>query len=394
MSLHSSTNTEPQTVLPTILNTEEAEVVVLDTPVNHKKQWKSKEGHSSLGDCPKTPLSHAESEAVASPSVSTVIDTLHLSDIDWDTLSFTSSPTPPSAANHTAEPKLTKTTDDEVKETNASSDVKPADSRSALELCYTDCPLRDRVLMRNTAKAIDQTEIHNDVVSKQLNYGLASLKHISSRNSQPNGQIITKGRDDNKLSRQESAVNKKEPLTDKRQCATNKAVQGRSKTKDKCNGSQKPPQKYKFVKVVSSSAVPPQRCHSDPGQSDKDLNLQQSTKKSVCMSMCLSSEGSDAENQQFGPQRKAKVKPINRSKGNILSDFPLKPVSGPKTTKPTAKTHQLIPISTKSTYKDVSPTNADADVSLQTPASPVDDSVICSESPLPLAERLRLKFLK
>ncbi|XP_044024405.1 flap endonuclease GEN homolog 1 [Siniperca chuatsi] len=418
MTLQSSSNTQPQTLLPTISNTEEPDVVVLDTPVNHKQQRKSKEDHSSLSDCPNTPLSHAESEALASPSVSAVINALQLSDIDWDALSFTSSPTPQSAVNHTTEPQLSKTTDSEVKETeseNTSSDVKEADSRSAPELCYTECPLRDRVLMRNTAKAIDQIEIHNDVVSKQLNYEFASLKHIPSHNSQLNGQIPSKGSNDlTELSGKESAVNKKEPLTDKRQCATNKAetethsskqqlrptVQAQSKTKDKCNDSQKPPQKYKFVRTAtSSSAVPPQRCHSDPGQSDKGRNLPQTTKKSVCMSMCLSSEESDAENQQFGPQRKAKIKPINKIKGSFLSDFPLKPVSGPKTTKQTAKTYQLIPISTKSTCQDVSPANVDSDVPLQTPASPVavldsDDSVICSESPLPLAERLRLKFLK
>ncbi|XP_070782365.1 flap endonuclease GEN homolog 1 [Enoplosus armatus] len=408
MTLQSSSNTQPQTLTPIISNTEEPEVVVLDTPVNHKQHRKSKENHSSVGDCPNTPLSHTESEVAASPSVSVVIDALHLSDIDWDALSFTSSPTPQSATNH---PKLNKTADSEVKQThgeNTSSDVKEADSRSAPELC----PLRDRVLMRNTAKAINQTETHDDVVSRQLNYELASLKHIPSHNSQPNEQVPSKGSDDSKVSRQESAVNKKEPLTDKRQqSATNKAetethsskqqlrpaVRAQSKTKEKCNGSQKPPEKYKFVRTaILSSAVPPLRCHSDPDQSE---NLPQTAKKSVCMSMCSSSEESDAENKQFGPQRKAKVKPINKIKGSFLSDFPLKPVSGPKTTKPRVKTYQLVSVSTKSTCQEVSPANVDGDGSLQTPASPAavldsDDSVICSESPLPLAERLRLKFLK
>lgn len=401
-------------------NPEEPEVVILDTPVNHKK---SKEDHSSVGDCPNTPLSHAESEAAAaSPNVSTVINALHLSDIDWDALSFTSSPTPQSATNHTTEPKLSKTTDGEVRGGNAkqesSSDVKEADSRSAPELCYTECPLRDRVLMKNTAKAIDQ--IHNDVVSKQLNYELASLKHISSHdsNSKPNGQIPS---------------NKKEPLSDKRHCATNTAetetrsskqqlrsvVHAQSKAKDKCKVSQKPPQKYKFVRAaVSSSAVPPQRCHSDPGQTDKNKNVLQTTKKSVCMSVCSSGEESDVENQQFGHQRKAKIKPINKLKGSFLSDFPLKPVSRSKTTKPTDETAHTVhlirpkpqshivdteinsaPVSTKSTRQDVSSATVDGDMFRQTPASPVtvsdsDDSVICSDSPLPLAERLRLKFLK
>ncbi|TKS76111.1 Flap endonuclease GEN -like protein 1 [Collichthys lucidus] len=160
MTLQSSSNTQQQTLLPTISTTEKLEVVVLDTPVNHK-QCESKEDNSSAGECPSTPLSRAESEAAASPSVSVVIEALHLSDIDWDALSFTSSPTPQSAANHTAQ---LKTTDSEVKEKETkwktSSDVKEADSRSAPE--FTECPLRDRVLMRNTAKAMNQMEIHND----------------------------------------------------------------------------------------------------------------------------------------------------------------------------------------------------------------------------------------
>ncbi|XP_075940607.1 flap endonuclease GEN homolog 1 [Anarhichas minor] len=412
MTLQSSSNTNAQTLIHAVSNTEEPEVVVLDTPVNHKQHLKLKEDHSS----PSTPLSRAESEAVAPPSVSAVIDALHLSDIDWDALSFTSSPTQPSATNHNTEPKLSKTPDGDVRETEdentkqkTSGDVKEADPRSAPELCYTDCPLRERLLMRNTAKAINQIEAHNDVVSKQPNYELASLKHISSHNSKTKGQIPSKGGSDSNMSGKESAVHKKEPLTDKRQCATSKA-----ETKDKCNGSQKPPVKYKFVrKAISSSAVPPQRSHSDPARSDKDGNVPQTTKKSVCMSMCSSSEESDAENQQSGPQRKAQIKPMNmKIKGGFLSDFPLKP----KTIKPAAKTaHTLqllqlkpqsysadmeingIPASTKSRCRDVSPADVDGGVFLQTPASPAfdsDDSVICCESPLPLAERLRLKFLK
>ncbi|XP_049445926.1 flap endonuclease GEN homolog 1 [Epinephelus fuscoguttatus] len=428
MTLQSSSYTQPHVLLPTVSTTDKPEVVVVDTPVNYKQHWKSKEDHSSLGDCPSTPLSHGESEAAAaSPSVSAVIDALHLSDIDWEALSFTSSPTPQSANNHTAEPKLSKTTDSGVRETEGentkqktSSDVREADSRSALELCYTECPLRDRLLMRNTAKAIHQKEIHTDVVSKQLNHESSSLKYISPHNS--SGQIPSKGTGDSKLSGEKSAVYKKEPLTDKTQCTSNKEEThsskqqlrpaAQSKTKDKCNISQKPPHKYKFVrKAISSSLVPRQRCHSDPSQTDIDRNTSQSTKKSVCMSLRSSSEESDAENRQSGPQRKAKIKPTNKI---IISDFPLKP----KSTKPAAKTApttqllpaksqiliadseiNILPVATKSKCQDVSPAHVDVDVFPQTPASPVivldsDDSVICGESPLPLAERLRLKFQK
>ncbi|KAK5852898.1 hypothetical protein PBY51_006732 [Eleginops maclovinus] len=380
MTLQSSSNTEPQKVPATLSIPDDPEVVVLDTPVNHQQHRKSKEDHSSLGDCPRTPLSHAGSEAAASPSVSAAIDALHLSDIDWEALSFTSSPTPHSASNHTAEPKPRENTDsdviDEETKLKTSNDVIEVDSRS--EVCFTECSLRDRLLMKNTAKAIDQKEKHNDEISKQLNYELASLKNISSRkaNSKPNGQIPSKG-----------------------------------KTKD--SSSQKPPQKYTFVrKAVSSSTLPPQRCNSDPVQSDR--NALHTTKTSVCMSVCLSSEESDAENKQVGPQRKAYSKHMNKVKGNVLSAIPLKP----KTTKPTAKTAPNIaqflqpkaqscsadieansrPVATKSKSQDVLAAHVDSDVFPQTPGSPAvmldsDDSVICVDSPLPLAERLRLKFM-
>ncbi|KAF3849924.1 hypothetical protein F7725_019643 [Dissostichus mawsoni] len=408
MTIQTSSNTEPQK-LPAS-NPDDLEVVVLDTPVNHKQRQKSKEEHSSLGDCPKTPLSHAGSEAAAaSPSVSDAIDALHLSDIDWEALSFTSSPTPQSTINHTTEPKLRETTDsdviDERIELKVSNDVVRADSRS--EVCFTECPLRDRLLMKNTARAMDLKEKHNDEISKQLNYELASLKKIL---------LITHTQ--NQMDR--SPI--KEPLTEQKQSATNKAETHssqprltpivQSKTKD--NGPQKPPQKYKFVrKAISSSTLAPQRCNSDPVQSDR--NALHSTKKSVCMSVCLSSEESDAENKQTGPQRKAYSKHTNKMKGNFLSAIPLKL----KTTKPTAKAAPTIvqslqpkaqscsadielksrPVATQSKSQDVPPAHVDGGVFPQTPGSPAvvldsDDSIICVESPLPLAERLRLKFMK
>uniref|UniRef100_A0A3B4Z792 Flap endonuclease GEN chromatin organization modifier domain-containing protein n=1 Tax=Stegastes partitus TaxID=144197 RepID=A0A3B4Z792_9TELE len=406
-------STQPEMLPPTTSNTHEAEVLILDSPVSQKQHRKEKEdGSSILHDYPKAPLAGAESEAAASPSVSAVIDALHLSDIDWDALSFTSSPTPQAAANQPTELQPNKTTDSHVRETEGgnakqktSGDVIPADSRSAPELC----PLRDRLLMRNTAKALNQ--VNNDVVSKQLDYELLS-QHSSKE--QAKGPIPSKGRDDCSLSGKGSAVHKKEPLTHQTQSSKEQLMsvaQAQNKTKEASSGSRKPPQKYKFVRTaISSSAVPPQRCHSDPGQSGKkDANILQTTKKSVCMSVCSSSEDSDVENQQAGPHRPTKTKSTNQIKGRFISDLNPKPVLVPKMNKPAAKaghSHQVptsqsrTPASTTIRRQDVPPaTLDDDDVLLQSPASPVtvldsDDSVVGSESPLPLAERLRLKFLK
>ena len=429
MSLLSS-STQPHMLLPIISNTEQTEVVDLCSPVNHTQRSKAREDHIRVGDCPSTPLSHPESEAVASPSVSAVIDALHLSDIDWEAPSFTSSPPPQVAKNHATEPRLNKSIEEDVEETEVkctkqenSSDVRQADSRSAPELCYTECPLRDRVLMRNAAKAINQ-QIHDDAVSKRLNPELASVENIAPHNtiSKPNPQISSKGGGDSKLTEKECEVKNTDPLSNGSQCVKKKAeketsafslaAQDQQKVKDKRNHSQKPPQKYKFVRsALSSSSAPPQRIHSDPGPRDKDRDRPQTTKKSVCVSVCSSSEDSDTENRRFEPRSKSQ----NKIKDNDIKCIPLKPLSGSKTTKHKVKPvhcHQLgaksqrhgtdvdvntTPVSMKSKCQDVALATVDVDVLPLSPASPVtvlDDSVISIDSPLPLAERLRLKFLK
>ncbi|XP_071777149.2 flap endonuclease GEN homolog 1 [Centroberyx gerrardi] len=427
-STSASANTQPQTLLPTVSNTDEPDVVVLDSPLPNKHHLKPREDHSVLSPLSRPSCgTNAEPEVVASPSVSAVIDALHLSDIDWEALSFTSSPTPQAATNRTTEPKPTENTQQKT-----SSDVKRAESKPAPESCYTECPLRDRVLMRNTAMSVNKMEAHADQVTKQLDYELASLALSSSYNKNPkqSGQIPIKGSNDTKPSGKQHVKNK-EPLISKGQSVTSKAEpanhsskhlipSAQAQTKDTGAGIQKPPQKYKFVKaaISSSSSVPPQRCHSDPGHSDKDRKVLQTTKKSVCVNVCSSSEDSDAENKQFGVHRKTKVKPQNKIKGGYLTDFSLKPTSRLPTTKatlntahsvrllgPKARSHNVdvqvnsSPASTKGKCQDVPVVSVDGDVFDLSPASPVtvldsDDSVVCSESPLPLAERLRLKFLK
>uniref|UniRef100_A0A3Q0RPW9 Flap endonuclease GEN chromatin organization modifier domain-containing protein n=1 Tax=Amphilophus citrinellus TaxID=61819 RepID=A0A3Q0RPW9_AMPCI len=404
MTLQSSSSSngtaQQPKLLPMFVSTDESEVVILDTPVSHMQNERGKDDCSSLKDCPNTPLSPADSEAVASPSVSVVIEALHLSDIDWDALSFTSSPSQQAATSHPTGPELNKTTDSET-EQKTSSDVKSADSRSAPELCYSECPLRDRILMRNTAKTVNQ--VCNDAVK-----------------SKPSGHVSRECSRD--LSGKESAVKKNEAFAEKCQRVENAlqpAARAQSRKTETFNNSKKVPHKYKFVRTgIQSLTVPPQRCHPNPSPSDrKDKSIPQTIKKSVCMSVCSSSEDSDVENQQSGPQRLTKTKPIHKLKGSFVSDFPLKPVYSHAATKPTAKTAQSLhlprqkpqsqsehfenstPGSTKNNCQEVPAAGVDGDRFLPIPASPVtvlesDDSVICSESPLPLAERLRLKFQK
>ncbi|XP_054877438.1 flap endonuclease GEN homolog 1 [Poeciliopsis prolifica] len=376
-------STQPQTHLPSSSSSEKTELIILDTPVNRKQHRKEKEDsqvHKTLPD--------VEPEST-SPSVSVVIEALHLSDIDWDALSFTSSPSSP--AVQAAEPGQTEETRGATKQP---------------ELCYTECPLRDRVLMRNADKSLKATA----EVSKHLNCEL----------------VISHGKQTGKISSGSSSEGimltgiEKEPLTNKIQGMLKESLE-RSKeqkilpceTKEESNGREKPSPKYKFVRAaLSLSSALPQRCNSDPGQRVK----KGSSKKTVCMSACSSSEDSDVENRQSGSQRRAKLKPADKSIRSLISDFPLKPASDhfkvakPKTsptlqlTRPKSQSHgenveNETPASMKNSCQDVQTAKVSDDEILQTPASSVillddEDSVICSDSPLPLAERLRLKFLK
>ncbi|XP_076011151.1 flap endonuclease GEN homolog 1 [Genypterus blacodes] len=439
MTLQSSSlansNTQPQSLIPVISNNEKP-VVVLDTPVSHKRHSNPKEHHSELVDSPKSegnealPLSQAESQVTASPSDSVIIQALHLSDINWDSSSFTSSPPPPAATNHITEFDQRKTTDDagtrnEIRKQRSSSDSEVAKFKTVPELRYTECPLRDRVLMKNTAKSMNQMK-SNDVVTKQLNYEVASPQPTSTSNSKPkpHGQISIKGSNGSQQSRREHCV-RRAALTDKGLHVISKvepenystdivtsSVQ--SKAKEKGHGIQKHPHKYKFVKAaLSSSIVPHKRCHSDPNHGDKDRKPLQTSKTSVCSRVCSSSDDSDTENQQSGLGRKAKNKPTSKIKGSYRSD-----VSGPKPkatlssgqglklSGPKPRSHSVsdglssIPVAMVAKSRDA-PAAAGSDGAAfpQIPASPIpisdsDDSVICSESPLPLAERLRLKLLK
>ncbi|XP_047244918.1 flap endonuclease GEN homolog 1 [Girardinichthys multiradiatus] len=367
--------TQPETLLLSSSYSEKTEVIILDTPV--KQHLKEKEADQAC-----KPLPGVEPETTGSPCVSAVIDALHLSNIDWDALSFTSSPS--SQACQAAEPERTKTTDSD--ETQAG--IKQP------ELCYTECPLRDRLLMRNADKSLENTA----VVSKHRNY-LVNLHEKQS--GEPSGEGSSGGTI--------LPGNKREPLTNKTQCVLKESIKS---SKEQQIMSLEAQSKTKKTNALSSSFAPPQRGHSDPGQRNKkNSSVSHSSKKSVCTSMCSSSEDDDVENQQSGPQRRAKSKQANKTKNSLKSDFPLKPASSqfkaviPKTSQqllvfgPNSQSRGEKVEHETNSCQDVQTAKLSDDEILQAPASPVivlegEDLVICSDSPLPLAERLRLKFLK
>lgn len=349
-------------------------------PLDH--DWNLNKGQCSIGQQPIT--------SVASPSDSAVVDALHLSNIDWDALSFTSSPPAQSAAQAKPSTERQKT----------SNGVGEADSSCAAQLCYTERSLRERLLLKNMAIAADQEEGRKD--SKQLKNNNPS----SSPNLDGHEEIPTN-------------LGRINPLSDKINCASSRQLsdasrvkhrealvaQPSSKTKNLHSGSQKPPQEYKFVtKSASSSGA--QHC-PDPSQSWKNVPR---IKSSVCVSVDSSSEDSDTENRQIRHQGKTRIKPMDKIKANFCSGVALKAISGPTPPSKAASPVQLPRVKHSCSLevrnnimpvwdKDKSPAKVNSDAFLQNLASPVivadsDDSVVCSESPLPLAERLRLKFLK
>lgn len=388
LSLQSSSAPHPQVPPPVISKTEEP--VMVDYPLGH--EWNSNKDGSGVSDHPNTPAPRAPAGTMASDSA--VVSALHLSNIDWDAASFTSSPPAQSSVGHAAE------TEPVAEMQNASSDYQGAGSRCAAQMCYTERSLLDRLLIKNMAKAADQVEGCKDVVSQQLNYKLSSVTHSSCPNVDTHEGVPVN-------------LNRIEPLSDKNQYTSKRqdsdtrngpAAQPSSKTTSKHGGSQKPPQKYKFVKkMVSPSLATPQKHCPDPSQNRKNMGK---IKNSVCASLASSSEESDTENQQVRPRVNARTKPLTKIK--VMA---VKPTSGPKPPSKSAlpvllprpkpescslETNRNI---TSAWDDDAWRAKADDDALLQNAASPVavsdsDDSADCSESPLPLAERLRRKFLK
>lgn len=397
LSLQSSSAPQPQ-MPPPVIKTDEP--VLADYPLGY--EWNSNKDGSGISDQPNTPASPAPVTTMASSSDSAVISALHLSNIDWGAVSFISSPPAQSSVGHAAETKPI------AEMQNASSDCQAAVSRCAAQMCDTERPLRERLLVKNMAKAADQIEGCKDTVSKQLNYKLPSVTPSSCSNVDT--QVpATLHRLEALSDKIHYTSNRQDSDSPSAKHGTGPAAQPSSKSTNKHASSQKPPQKFKCVKkTVSSSVAMPQKHCSDPSQSRKNIAR---LKNSVCASIASSSEESDTENQQFRPRGKARIKPMTKIKANLHSDVALRPISGPKPLQKSALPDQLprpkaqsCSLETNTNImpawdQDVSLAKGNSDAFLQNAASPVavtdsDDSVVCSESPLPLAERLRLKFLK
>jgi len=449
MNLQSSVASNPDVPLPpptaTVALEQSPETIGLDAPVpqtQHSTDLEPGEDRSPSGS-EESDSSHLP----CSTSVSTIIDRLHLSDIDWDGSSFTSSP-PVSPAPHVSAPAPRvapgKACGVGVEKNLPAGGVVPASGRvgsgPAQEVCYTEGSLRERLLLRNMANMAISNKTNEDTVPKRLLYpapnqgplrgGLVPVNTATSTQLSDKRHAV----EGNKTSEcGQSGADKayRDRPVSKRDVPPSARVH--SKAQDGRSGARKPQAPSESLRaVLASVSLIPHRCRSAPiaqGNGDRKP-VPQGAKRSVCTAVGSSSEDSGAENRPTGVQRKAKSKPLRHVKLRPASKAtaapktaadtaPITCSSGPRAQSVPGPTAPSVPGPTAQsvpgpTARSVPGPGAISDEFLGdglpqgslhndvfiacAPSSPVsvvdsDDSLSCSDSPLPLAERVRLKYL-
>ncbi|XP_026778538.3 flap endonuclease GEN homolog 1 [Pangasianodon hypophthalmus] len=320
------------------------------------------------------------SQAQSSLSVSVVIDQLHLSSIDWDALSFTAAASPQSQHSK-ADPQPENKSDDGTKiEGRGSSTAVQSD---CVELAapktdrLSECSLRERVHLRNIMKCSgsqnnEEKESKVQSVGSELKYTDLGHKPLSENPKVPDHSWYQKsGR---------SRINTLAPDS------KDKTFPKTQRSKDSCPVPV--PLKYKFVKPKHFN-----RPSIDPEQTNKES----ACKKSVCRRQGSSSDDSDVENQPLTKQQQSKLKANLKPKPRIVQ----KTVLAQQLVKQdnnmfsnSVDTHH----GSDSTTPEKQPHNmgfSRTNPITQTCSKKSDDdsdASICS--PLPLAERLKLKFNK
>ncbi|KAJ8409152.1 hypothetical protein AAFF_G00241730 [Aldrovandia affinis] len=381
--------------------------------------------------------SPAPSQCVPAPepslSVSAVIDELHLSDIDWEAMSFSSAPSP---RGPTAERTAPNQRDDltPVRGTSSSAEsisIAPETGGLAgiqLSVFHTliapkphataslsTTSLRERVLSRN---AIMSSSTHADTVTTHTQQPKAgsSIQCTAAKTTFPSAPPKDSG-DVMLLKQQEFHVKNALPSDGKKAA--------RVQNSDPISPKRKTPslETQRVAEAASTKPLSQSRCAgkngkvkmSSGGSSDQAGHKGrrvQAVKKSVCVSVCSSSENSDAENRQVGEHRKT-VKSKGRKRSPYLTDYTLKPnkAMGPGPPAAARTVLDSLDIGPQALHSEQHKSGCasiierhletvdDGDVFVQSPVSgrqvnttQGDDSVISVDSPLPLAERLKLKF--
>lgn len=332
-------------------------------------------------EVPRSPcLTGTCSQPQSSLSVSAVLDELQLSSIDWDALSFTASASPQPQCS-VADLRPMKNMDEEPKtaEDGSSTDLISEDGELAVPQadCLTDRPLWERVIMRNVIKSADSLDVREHLTLKVQNTGSEIKKADLSKNSNSskllckNQQILLHSQD------QKSGPRRRNPTI---QASKKKTVSTETQQPKECLPHQVRP-KYTFVKPKHSLISSVLRSESDTSNnrpsSDQDQTNQQSVcKRRIRINQGFSGEESDTEICLGKEQKKCNFKA--KSKQHFFK----KTVSSPHLT----KQDRINTLPIKKQLNTVHPNRlSDSDE---------DDSDALIESPRPLAERLKLKFIK
>ncbi|XP_061097698.1 flap endonuclease GEN homolog 1 [Conger conger] len=375
-----------------------------------------------------SPVSSEKVSANAlSPSVSAVIEAMHLSDIDWDGMSFSSSPspqvnterplpptdidllTPVKGLSGTAEKKCTSSDTGESAglEVSVLNTARAPESPAAVKL--SKIPLRERVLARN---AIKSSGNHTDIATAQT-YPSTNPPDctvfrpvLPSAPSKDRGVVTHLGQQQFHLKKTLTSDSKNRARV---KHSENPVIKMAKKQNEKGSVGTKPLSQHKFVKASRDHAALPQRSHSDSSVGTGHKSRAQAVKKSVCVSVCSSSENSDAENRPVREQRRT-VKSKARKRCPYLFDYSLKStkVMGLHATVGAGSNtvdHEPQALCSDHGKSGCAPTIErkleaadDGDIFIENSAwsevsmAKGEDSVISIDSPLPLAERLKLKF--
>ncbi|KAJ3607029.1 hypothetical protein NHX12_026544 [Muraenolepis orangiensis] len=465
MNLQSSTASYPEQSEPvpppqtTTTSLERSpETICLDTPVPCTEHPKPVEDRrpSRREESDSSPLPLTDT-AASSLSVSTIIDQLHLSDIDWDG-SFTSTPPASPAVVAAPEPQTAPGKGSLPGGVGFAKNLPaggvasgPGGFRTgsgpAQEVSYTEGSLRERLLLRNMANMAvsSQTKAREDPVAKKcLLYRAPSQGPL---HGPAPVEAATTEADINKMTESgPSGVNKAH--RDRHILKQGVAPSARIHRKGGDGGGGSKVTHADSVRAaLSSASLVPRRFPSDA------VSRGDGAKRSVCTAAYSSSEDSSAENRPAGIRRKTKTKSLRHVKLKPVSKVTAAPkvtlssahspclpgpgilsVPGPGILSVPGPRGQSVPchriqsvvcprilsvpgprgqsVPGPATIRDeglgdnlpiqtgVQNDDDDDDDVFNTcsPSSPVtaldsDDSLSCGDSPLPLAERLRLKYM-
>ncbi|KAL2082715.1 hypothetical protein ACEWY4_022533 [Coilia grayii] len=417
--------------------------IVPDVPHSAGKQDSTEtavrvQPHEWKPEAERPPLSPGPASLpTLSLSLSTVVDKLHLSDIDWDASSFTASPSQTAGSSGTDTGASGSAGFRSA--SDAGSPVGTASNRTEPLPDTELCSLRDRVLMRNAVRSVssceerteqlavlttDRSEVKSVLLKRadsivESKSDTGHSRHVSSRpvlpqskpphkKSQPLMSVSHKPVNGLQSEISSQVSSKAIPTS----TATKKAKQPNVESTD-------PSVKYKFVrtnKAYAPALLQQAKAEDLPSRKQPkgpDPKPCKASKPSVCVGLVYSSDDSDVENQ---PKRGQRLSKASKAKSKPICHSGQKTVPAAKTIL-TAGTQPKPPPTLTVSRSDEAPglsllpeclpqSRRDEveviDLCLSAPASPlctaaqseIDDSVVSIESPLPLAERLKLKFVK